>query len=366
MSETRIAHTGMAEASLGGNASSVAMPPVWSEMDLMVESYSQVTAEGALGAYLFVRDNQSFFNVGRSKSEIDKFKEEVDGAATSPFENRLNNIPFRTISVGSEGDKEAEKTGSAAPSAKGEYGPKGAPEKDKISDVVEGTTATSRLRPGGSSTLTISRRHGLRPITPGDNYIMRLSGPPNANGVMDYSLSIEENIDRLADRFRMPKSGITLAMLEASGKRAPFNAPIIEGAKRTGATVLELEAGDLLPGILSVLPPELHGKGVFIGAGRTGKEENSEVAAAAKIMGGFMQVKEYSEDPQTLEQNPVHGVDFLVPGGAHETLVSLTAITPDRWLDIPHIKDERSAITTNTWVLSSNGVRVMEQVHYIR
>ncbi len=363
MSELNIAHTGLAvETRMGGGPTNT----VATDMDLMIESYSQVTAEGAVGAYRHAQSIQPLLTVDRTKSEIDSLKADIDGAATKPFEYRLNNIPFRTISVGSEGDKELDKTGSSAPSAKGEYGPLDAPKKDKISDTVEGTNAALKLKPGASSTLTISSRHGLRPVLPGTHYIMRLSGPPEANGVMDYNLPIEENIERLADKFRMPKSSVTLAMLEASGKRAPFNSPIIEGAKRTGARVLELEAGDLLPGVLSVLPLELHDKGVFLGAGRTGREENSEVAAAAKITGGFIQVKEYSEDPQTLEQNPVHGVDFLVPGGAHETLVSLTAITPDRWLNIPHIKDEGSAITTNTWVLSSQGIRVLEQVHYIR
>lgn len=334
------------------------------DLGLMIDSYSRVTAEAAVGAYLFVRDRQSFFDVVREKKEVDAFKNDIDGAANIPFEHRLNNIPYRTISVGSEGDKEEEKTGYAAPSAKGVYGPHLAPVKFKISDVVEGTTATSQLKPGGSSALVISRENGLRPVEKGKKYIMRLSGPPELNDVLDLSLGIAENLDRAADKLRMPKSSIRLVMLKGTESRRE-NIPIVEEAKRTGARIEDIDAGDMLPGILSVLPLDSHGQGVVIsgGGGRSGIEETAHVGGAAKITGGFLEVKEYSTDPIVLAANEIHTLDYVVPGEPHETLVSITPITEDVWLEIPAIKEDGKTLTTTTWVLSSRGVNHMVQEH---
>jgi hypothetical protein len=110
----------------------------------------------------------------------------------------------------------------------------------------------------------------------------------------------------------------------------PTNQHIIDAAQAAGVEVTLIEAGDLLPSLAAVTGTLVDGKHIVV-YGRGGDQEGRIAAAAAKVMGGFMEgqvwIPREDDKNKTIDGLPVYSRDQLAPGKAENTGVVFTALT---------------------------------------
>lgn len=138
-------------------------PELYPQPELVREHMVGVTLEAgiavseAISQFIPVPDGENL-----SKRNKDIRVELLDTLAAARFEDYLKNVPFRVLSVASEGEKEWEKMGRGMPTVLGEHG-MGEQIISIANDVVEGTTAASHNRQGAISVLASSTYGGIMP-----------------------------------------------------------------------------------------------------------------------------------------------------------------------------------------------------------
>lgn len=340
---------------------------------LMEETYGIVTTKTAIAAFLHTtrlhRDYIKEHGTTPSTEVTRTWKNEIDGVARDAMESALHRAPFRTVSVGSEGDKEKEDHhgGEAAPSVQGSFGQKGKPITWKVSDVVEGTTALSQLEDGSTSALAVTEENGIMPTPEGSHYMVKLVGPKQLN--LDPRISLDhphaENLRRIIDTLGINPRQLTQVTMDPTTR--PVNQEFVDAARALGVNIKLIDAGDMLPGILAGIPENNRH---LILAGRGGFEEGTITAAAMRALGGFMQAREFDKDPLVYAKKPLWTLDDLVPGDAGTTVVSITGITGDnRWFYVPQIlkvgQNDETHYITQTVTISETGLKKSEQVSFV-
>lgn len=345
--------------------------PTETELRVRMErEFGIVSADSALAAYIFTTKLHADYirehGVTPSAEITNGWKIPIDGCTRDAAAVSLHKTSFNTISKGSEGDKEREEHhgGEAAPSLQGSFGQEGKIVIWKISDVVEGTTALSRLEDGSSSAFALTEEDGILPTPEGSHYMVKLAGPKQLNEDSGISLDrpYAETIKRIVDVLDINPRQLTQVSMDP--KTRPVNQEYVDAARALGVNVILIDAGDMLPGIFSALQPK-DGRYTIL-AGRGGFEEGTITAAAMRALGGFMQAREWHKDPQEYANKPLWTLDDLVPGNKDTTVVTLTGITGDnRWLNIPQITrigESGELYRAHTVTISSSGLRISDRI----
>ena len=316
--------------------------------------YSQATHNAAIAVHDFL--NSPEFD----KADFEQRKVVIDGIATDTIGYYLKDAPFHTIHVGSEGAKEIQHTGKAAPSLIGKHGLEKHPEMWLVSDPVEGTTAAGNKKPGALSILAVTPHHGILETTQrNSHYLNKLVAPSEAKGIMSLKQDHAENLYNLSRRFNIPYEKIVQVMMTPTPRRH-INQKYFDAAKKAGVKTLLIDAGDLVPSIKALGPNR--SDEVYIFVGRGGREEGIITAAFAKTMGGFMEAIEYNEDPEIFNSNPLLELDDLVPADIKTIFASGSFITDDPWFDQKGVrKNENGIYTVTTMTATYKGLVFTDQ-----
>lgn len=111
-----------------------------------------------------------------------------------------------------------------------------------------------------------------------------------------------------------------------------------------------------MPSILACLDPKIHKKGIYLLMSIGGFEEGVMAAVAAKAVGGVAEGKGWSADPEISKSyQKTWGINDLVPGRKADCLVSISAITADKWFNL---------LPFSTLTVDKSGVKIEKRVHH--
>ncbi len=347
------------EASKNNPGARLPRPDSHELLPRMVEFYSTVIARTGLAALIRAHQLHTEFSGEKTPDVTDSWKAIIDGAAADAMTGVLQNGPFRTRKVGSEGAKEIAYAGAAAPSVKGTFGQDHLPLVAGVSDVVEGTTPLSRLQPGASSVIAVAisdeQRLGITPVPEDAHYVYKFIGPPQARGVVDMQRPHEENLRHLLEALGIAPEDLTQVTMNPMKKGRECNRTYVDDARKVGVPVVEIDVGDFMPGVLATLDPRRFGTRYTILVGRGGYEEGVMSAAAARALGGFWQAREFIKG--STELGRVIELDEVIPASPEETLLNASFITPDnQWFNQPGIEDKDNQHVISTMIVTHHGI----------
>lgn len=315
--------------------------------DIFKELFSRSTKQAAVAAFKKIQE----IHAKKLDSDTTDFKalgRLIDGVAVEAMQEVFETQPHFAVEIkGSEGRKDTRRDGIASPDLYGSYGPKDGVSVEIVNDAVEGTAFASRNIAGATSVLTaaLGQKNGL--VQTGNfDYMSKLFGPPVLKGKISLDLSPAENF-RISFHELKINDPADLVVVILDRPRNQFE---IESAKEMGLTTILIPGGDLIPGLLAVLDPEIlrtlknskvpkNVKGVLV-MGSGGWEEGIIAAAAARATGGHAQGRIYSEDKEVIEQAKVLEVEDLVPAEPNSLLISATPITDDPWFGIAGVNKD--------------------------
>lgn len=279
----------------------------------------------------------------------------IDQAGVDAMATALTDIPFTLEIVGSEGRKHVHQYGEALPVLMGTFGPApgGAGLKlDMVNDVVEGSKSAKLNLPGAVSVIAVSSHKSLMPTPYDIDYMDKLFGPPQLKGKLSMDKPVEQNLAEVVDIFGVTPEKIKVVILDRER-----NVHYINACKKFGVNLNLIKLGDFMPSILAFLDPNTEGKGIHLLMGSGGFEEGVMAAVAGKALGGFVEGRGWSGDPQTQKKYAkVWSYDDLVSGKKDNCFVSISAITGDnKWFDLPAL---------STLTVSSKGAKITTTVHH--
>jgi fructose-1,6-bisphosphatase II len=165
-------------------------------------------------------------------------------------------------------------------------------------DPIDGTKATAGLMPGAISALAVTERGGILRLPPELHYVEKLITGPQAKDKVNINAPVAENIKAIADSLNKGISDIRITVLDR-----PRNQKLIDQIRETGARVVLIDYGDLVPGVLTcVQGSETH---AVMGSG--GAPEAVLTAAGVICFGGGIQVKPWSDDPKVIDSLEAKG-----------------------------------------------------------
>ena len=223
----------------------------------------------------------------------------ADAAAVEAMRGALNELPFDGTVVIGEGERDeapmlyiGEKVGSAQDSG---------PSIDIALDPLEGTTLTAKAGPNALAVLAIAESGCL--LNAPDTYMDKLAiGPGYADGVIDITKSVADNIRSIAGAKGVDAGDITACVLDRDR-----HAGIIAELRALGCGVRLIPDGDFA-GVIAVADPET-GIDVYIGTG--GAPEGVLAAAALRCVGGQMQGRLVFRNDDEVARARRWGIDDL-------------------------------------------------------
>jgi fructose-1,6-bisphosphatase/sedoheptulose 1,7-bisphosphatase-like protein len=263
---------------------------------------------------------------------------ELDNAAAAAIKAVFDILPIGTSVDACEGKKEAGKDGEEVDVLSGHHGTLTGKQYSVILDPIEGTTAACSRKEGATSMLAFSDQGGLVPtpmlsefitlpagVEDGEvTYMNKLIASAEAVDALDISRDAAYNVDAMV-RVYNGADKVNIVVMNR-----PTNQHIIDAAQAASVEVTLIEAGDLLPSLAAVTGTLVDGKHIVV-YGRGGDQEGRIAAAAAKVMGGFMEgqvwIPREDDKNKTIDGLPVYSRDQLAPGKAENTGVVFTALT---------------------------------------
>lgn len=203
-------------------------------------------------------------------------KNAADDAAVQAMRLMLNQIEMRGEVVIGEGEID-----EAPMLYIGEKIGTGAGEEVSIAvDPIEGTRMTAMGQPNALSVLAAGGKDTF--LRAPDMYMEKLVVGPEAKGMIDLNLPLEQNLRRVASKMGKLLSQLTVITLDK-----PRHAEVIKKMQQLGVKVLAIPDGDVAASILCCLPDG--GADMLYGIG--GAPEGVVAAAAIRALGGEMQVR---------------------------------------------------------------------------
>ena len=201
----------------------------------------------------------------------------ADAAAVEAMRTAFNDLPFDGTVVIGEGERDeapmlyiGEKVGSAQGSG---------PRIDIALDPLEGTTITAKAGPNALAVLAIAESGCL--LNAPDTYMEKLAvGPGFADGTIDITRSVADNIRSIAKAKGVEASEVTACVLDRDR-----HSGIIAELRALGCGVRLIPDGDVA-GVIATTDPDTD-IDVYIGTG--GAPEGVLAAAALRCVGGQMQ-----------------------------------------------------------------------------
>ncbi|MCW9710806.1 class II fructose-bisphosphatase [Avibacterium sp. 21-586] len=223
--------------------------------------FSRVTEAAALAGFAWL---------GRGN------KNAADDAAVQAMRLMLNQIEMRGEVVIGEGEID-----EAPMLYIGEKIGTGAGEEVSIAvDPIEGTRMTAMGQPNALSVLAAGGKDTF--LRAPDMYMEKLVVGPEAKGMIDLNLPLEQNLRRVASKMGKLLSQLTVITLDK-----PRHAEVIKKMQQLGVKVLAIPDGDVAASILCCLPDG--GADMLYGIG--GAPEGVVAAAAIRALGGEMQAR---------------------------------------------------------------------------
>lgn len=223
--------------------------------------FSRVTESAALAGFAWL---------GRGD------KNAADDAAVQAMRLMLNQIEMSGEIVIGEGEIDeapmlyiGEKIGSG----KGE-------EVSIAVDPIEGTRMTAMGQPNALSVLAAGGKDTF--LRAPDMYMEKLVVGPEAKGMIDLNLPLEQNLRRVASKMGKLLSQLTVITLDK-----PRHSDIIKKMQQLGVKVMAIPDGDVAAAILCCLPEG--NADMLYGIG--GAPEGVVAAAAIRALGGEMQAR---------------------------------------------------------------------------
>ena len=142
-------------------------------------------------------------------------------------------------------------------------------------DALECTKSVAFGRSNAMAVLAIASRGDL--YRPPARYLHKIAVGPDAKGAIDLSLSVEENLGRVAETKGYKVSDLTVVVLDRER-----HAELIESIRKTGARVHLIPDGDVAAAIATALP----GTGIDLLMGTGGSAAGVLAAAALRCLGG--------------------------------------------------------------------------------
>ncbi|MFZ7252481.1 class II fructose-bisphosphatase [Avibacterium volantium] len=203
-------------------------------------------------------------------------KNAADDAAVQAMRLMLNQIEMRGEVVIGEGEID-----EAPMLYIGEKIGTGAGEEVSIAvDPIEGTRMTAMGQPNALSVLAAGGKDTF--LRAPDMYMEKLVVGPEAKGMIDLNLPLEQNLRRVASKMGKLLSQLTVITLDK-----PRHAEVIKKMQQLGVKVLAIPDGDVAASILCCLPDG--SADMLYGIG--GAPEGVVAAAAIRALGGEMQAR---------------------------------------------------------------------------
>jgi fructose-1,6-bisphosphatase II len=270
-------------------------------------------------------------------------KEGADGAAVAAMRTVLSTVAMDGIVVIGEGEKDeapmlynGERLGTGEP-----------PPTDIAVDPIDGTTLTALGRGGALAVIAVSERGTM--FNPGPCvYMEKVAVGPEAAGVIDLSLPVEDNLAAIAAAKHEQVRDVTAVILDR-----PRHAELIASVRAAGARIRLISDGDVA-GAISTAWPE-SGADVLFGIG--GTPEGVLAAAALKCMGGEIQGRLWPRNDEERQAAVRAGYDLdkilttddLV--GGDNCFFAATGVTDGELLRGVHY--DRSGATTESLLMRS-------------
>lgn len=249
-------------------------------------------------------------------------KKILDNLATSDMTTHFATADFGISVLGCEGKKELRKDGVELETLEGLHGAvKTIPDLELFIDPIEGTTAAASNRVGSVCIVAggLENGHNMVPPEDGDaQYLLRTVASPRLRGRISLDMSPSEVVKEAKRAFNLSSpSELRVVVLDRLR-----NAELMRGLEEAGATLVRIEAGDLMPALASLK----HTPILSMGSG--GKEEGMIAAIAAKAVGGFFEGRYVDKDGNSSKQHPQRLIlDSVCPGDSSRYFVSLASIT---------------------------------------
>jgi len=270
-------------------------------------------------------------------------KEGADGAAVAAMRTVLSTVAMDGIVVIGEGEKDeapmlynGERLGTGEP-----------PPTDIAVDPIDGTTLTALGRGGALAVIAVSERGTM--FNPGPCvYMEKVAVGPEAAGVVDISLPVEDNLAAIAAAKHEQVRDVTAVIVDR-----PRHAELIASVRAAGARIRLISDGDVA-GAISTAWPE-SGADVLFGIG--GTPEGVLAAAALKCIGGEIQGRLWPRNDEERQAAVRAGYDLdkvlttddLV--GGDNCFFAATGVTDGELLRGVHY--DRSGATTQSLLMRS-------------
>lgn len=235
-------------------------------------------------------------------------KNAADGAAVDAMRKFLGTVNFQGTIVIGEGEKD-----NAPMLFNGEVvGNGNGPECDIAVDPIDGTSLTAAGRGHAISMLAVADRGSMLDAS-SVFYMEKLVSGAEANGVLDISQSLGDNIRELAKKKKVSVSDIKVAILDR-----PRHADAIEEIRAAGAHTRLILDGDVAAGINSARPDSR----IDLCYGVGGSPEGVATTCAIKALGGFIQGRLMPSTDEERERGTAAGLKFDYVYSADELVAS--------------------------------------------
>ena len=249
----------------------------------LAPSLTRITIAGAVGAAL---------HIGKGDPDI------VDQTAVDFSRAVLNQTEVDGEVINCEGPKD----NAPAFARREKVGMRTGPKLEFVIDPVDGTTATSKGRKDAISALACAPA-GCLQVLPDDGYYFKVATDRQSRGKLSLDMSIEEIVQTVASRKKLPLENFTVIMLERER-----HLDLLGRLRKLGVRIILIPDGDIAGSVVTCVSNS--GIDLLVGAGAG--PEATIAATAVKCLGGTMLVRVWrdkKDDAKRMGRLKVEGVD---------------------------------------------------------
>lgn len=171
------------------------------------------------------------------------------------------------------------------------------PEVDIALDALESTNSVAYGRPNAIAVIAIANKNDLLAVP--DIYMDKIAVGEEAASAIDLSLTIEENLKRVAGAKGYSLPDLTVAVLDR-----PRHEDLVARIRKLGTRIHLIPDGDVSGAVAAALS----GTGVDLLMGRGGAPEGVLAAAAIRCIGGELQARFAPANDEERRQLEIKGI----------------------------------------------------------
>ncbi|TMD12618.1 MAG: class II fructose-bisphosphatase [Chloroflexi bacterium] len=226
-------------------------------------------------------------------------KNAADAAAVDAMRRALNRIEMDGVVVIGEGEKDeapmlyiGERIGTGAQ-----------PQVEVAVDPIDGTTLLSKGLPNAISVVAMAGGWGALYDAKHVAYMHKIAVGPEAAGAINIEEPVAANLQHIARAKRVRVTGLTVVILDR-----PRHEDLIKEVREAGARIKLISDGDVAGALMTAI----EGSGLDVLMGIGGATEAVLAACALKCLGGEIQCKLFSRNPEEKERAESQGAKFDV------------------------------------------------------